>query len=308
MIRLPLPRSAPNPPRRRPVTTRGGMVLLTALGICLSMPAHTAEPDDRFAGVEITVMPVRDHVHMVTGAGGNIGLSVGADGTLIVDDQFAPLAERIQAAIDAHDGAAPKLVLNTHFHGDHTGGNPAFGVNGTIIAHDNVRQRLLTTDDFPDAGLPVLTFAEEVRVHFNGDTLRVIHMPAGHTDGDSVIWFERANVLHMGDLLFNGAFPFIDLNSGGSVAGVIVNLTRVLEMVPADIQVIPGHGPLAGTDDIRATLEMIRETRAAVTAALGSGQSVDEIVATGLDPRWASWGSGFINEERWIRTLAAGSG
>lgn len=298
-------------PSRHPTAATGPArtaLILTLFGSGLASLVHAAEPEDRFAGVEVAVLPVSGHVHMMTGAGGNIGLSVGADGTLIVDDQFAPLAERIQAAIDAHDGAAPKLVLNTHFHGDHTGGNPAFGDRGTIIAHDNVRQRLLTTDDFAPSGLPVLTFAEEVRVHFNGDTLRVIHMPAGHTDGDSVVWFERANVLHMGDLLFNGTFPFIDLNSGGSVAGVIVNLARVLELVPADIKVIPGHGPLAGTDDIRATLEMIRETRAAVTGALGSGQTVDEVVAAGLDPRWASWGSGFINEERWIRTLAAGAG
>lgn len=296
------------PPNEPSTTLRGlARALLAGAGLAAASASAAAAEDDRFADVEIATVPVSGHVHMLIGAGGNIGLSVGDDGTLIVDDQFAPLATRIQAAIDELDGAAPKLVLNTHFHGDHTGGNPVFGARGTIIAHDNVRQRLLLQDDFPGVGLPVLTFADEVRVHFNGDTLRVIHMPAGHTDGDSVVWFERANALHMGDLLFNGTFPFIDLGSGGSVAGVLANLSRVLELVPADIKVIPGHGPLGDADDIRATLEMLRETRAEVTAALGRGMGVDEIVAAGLDPRWSSWGTGFITEERWIRTLAGGS-
>lgn len=278
---------------------------LLAAACAAAAPLLPAQ-EDRFAGVEVKPHPVRANVFMLTGAGGNIGVSVGADGTLIIDDQFAPLAERILGALDEIDGAAPKLILNTHFHGDHTGGNPVFGAQGTIIAHDNVRARLAAQEDFPAAGLPVLTFADEVRIHFNGDTLEVIHLPAGHTDGDSVVWFKNANVLHTGDLLFNGAFPFIDIESGGSVPGVIVNLSRLLEMLPDDVQIIPGHGPLADADDLRTTLTMIRETRAEVTEALGRGLSVDEIVAQGLDPRWESWGAGFINEERWIRTLAAG--
>jgi len=273
---------------------------------CLAAAPALHAQEDRFAGVEVTPHPVRDNLFMLTGAGGNIGVSVGADGTLIIDDQFAPLADRIVKALDDIDGEAPKLILNTHFHGDHTGGNPVFGELGTIVAHDNVRARLAAREDFPAAGLPVLTFADQVRIHFNGDTLEVIHLPAGHTDGDSVVWFKSANVLHAGDLLFNGAFPFIDLESGGSVPGVIANLSRLLKMLPDDVRIIPGHGPLADADDLRTTLTMIRETRAEVTDALGRGLSVDEIVAAGLDPRWASWGSGFINEERWIRTLAAG--
>jgi glyoxylase-like metal-dependent hydrolase (beta-lactamase superfamily II) len=267
--------------------------------------AQAASEGDRFAGVQVESHPVNDNVYMLTGAGGNIGVSVGSDGTLIIDDQFAPLADRILRALDSIDGEAPKVILNTHFHADHTGGNPVFGETGTVVAHDNVRLRLLDEEGVPPRGLPVLTFNERVRVHFNGDTLEVFHMPAGHTDGDSVVWFQGANVLHTGDLLFHGGFPFIDLDSGGSVPGVIVNLTQLLELVPDDIRIIPGHGPLATKDDIRETLTMIRETRAAVMTALGSGRSVDEVVAEGLDARWESWGQGFIDEERWIRTLAA---
>lgn len=277
-------------------------------GVGLLAAAGVRAEEDRFAGVEVTAMPVSGSVHMLVGAGGNIGVSVGEDGTLIIDDQFAPLADRITAALQGLGGSRPRLLLNTHFHGDHTGGNPAFGDTATIIAHDNVRVRLAGNADFPRVGLPVVTFGDRIDVHFNGDNIEVIHLPAGHTDGDSVVWFRNANVLHTGDLLFHGAFPFIDLGSGGSVPGVIVNLTRLLELVPEDVRIIPGHGPLAGKQAIRDTLQMIRDTRAEVMAALGSGKSVDQIVADGLDERWVSWGAGFINEERWIRTLAAGAG
>jgi cyclase len=284
-----------------------GLAALLALSVPL-VSAAAAAAADRFAGVEVVAHPVSGNVHMLVGAGGNIGVSIGADGTLIIDDQFAPLAERILQALDRLGGDRPKLILNTHFHGDHTGGNPFFGTTGTIVAHDNVRVRLAADDGFPAPGLPVLTFQDRVRVHFNDDTIEVIHFPAGHTDGDSVVWFRDANVLHMGDLLFNGLFPFIDLASGGSVEGVIANLSRILEMVPDDIRIIPGHGPLAGRGDLQETLTMIRETRATVLDALGSGRSVDEVVAAGLGPQWTSWGVGFINEERWIRTLAAAPG
>ncbi|MEZ5558871.1 MAG: MBL fold metallo-hydrolase [Pseudomonadales bacterium] len=267
------------------------------------LPVLAAEPDP-FADVVVAPHRVSGSLYMLTGAGGNIGLSIGSDGTLLIDDQYAPLAERIQAAVDASGGGAPKLVLNTHFHGDHTGSNPFFGRTGTIIAHDNVRARLLDEDGFGAAGLPVVTYSDRISVHFNGDTIDVIHLPAGHTDGDSIIWFREANVLHMGDLFFNGQFPYIDTDSGGSVAGVIDNIDTVLSMIPDDIAIIPGHGPLARKPELAATLQMLRETRAAVIGALGSGRSIDEIVREGLDARWAAWGGGFINEERWIRILA----
>jgi cyclase len=267
-----------------------------------------AAQEDRFAGVEVAAMPISGPVHMLVGAGGNIGVSVGDDGTLIIDDQFAPLADRITAALQGLGGDRPRLVLNTHFHGDHTGGNPLFGRSATIVAHHSVRVRLAAQADFPRAGLPVLTFADRVEVHFNGDTIEVLHLPAGHTDGDSVVWFKGANVAHLGDLLFHGTFPFIDTANGGSVPGVIVNLTRLLDLLPDDVRIIPGHGPLATKQAIRDTLEMIRATRGEVMTALGNGHTVEQIVAAGLDDRWATWGAGFINEERWIRTLAATPG
>lgn len=281
---------------------------IATVGLILAAAPVLAQTEDRFAGVEVTAENVSGSVYMLTGAGGNIGASVGEDGTLIIDDQFAPLAERIVLALTGIHGDAPRIILNTHFHSDHTGGNPVFGEIGTIVAHENVRLRLVDEDGFPARGLPVLTFDDHVDVHFNGDTLQVIHMPAGHTDGDSVVYFQNANVLHTGDLLFNGGFPFIDQASGGTVAGVVASLTKMLETFPDDVKIIPGHGALATKDNVRDSVSMIEETQAAVQAALGRGLSVDEVVSEGLDDKWAPWGEGFIDEERWIRMLAAGAG
>ncbi len=273
------------------------LLLLTALA-----SQAFGGPADRFAGVEVTAEPVSGSVHMLTGSGGNIGVSVGADGTLIIDDQYAPLAERIQTALHGLGGGRPKLILNTHVHGDHTGGNAHFGTAGTIIAHDNVRIRLLD-QDLERSALPLVTYEERVTVHFNDETLQLIHLPAGHTDGDSVVWFTSANVVHMGDHLFVGRFPYVDTGSGGTVSGYMANLESVLHMVPNDIHVIPGHGPLTDKSAIHESLEMIRATRTVVANALAEGLDTDAIIARGLGDQWADFGSGFINEERWIRIL-----
>ena len=278
---------------------------LLLLALCLAVPSGLAAAADLSKeDVEVKAIPVGGPVYMLTGTGGNIGVSVGDDGVLIVDDQFLPLAERIQTAIDALGGDRPKFILNTHYHGDHVGGNPHFGQAGTIIAHDNVRARLLGDDSLPLAALPIITFANSLSVHFNGDEIRLLHLPAGHTDGDSAVWFRNANVLHLGDQLFNGRFPYIDLEAGGTVAGYIANLEAVLEWAAPDVKVIPGHGTLGGLDEVRATIKVLRDTQQAVAAALANGATLDEVIAEGLGPDYAEWGSGFINEERWIRILA----
>jgi glyoxylase-like metal-dependent hydrolase (beta-lactamase superfamily II) len=271
-------------------------------GLALLSGFAAAGPADRFADVQVTAEPVNGSVYMLTGAGGNIGVSVGDDGTLIIDDQYAPLADRIQTALDGLGGGKPKLILNTHVHGDHTGGNAHFGTTGTIIAHDNVRIRLLEGD--PDrSALPLVTYAERVTVHFNDESIELIHLPNGHTDGDSVVWFSTANVIHMGDHLFVDRFPYVDVGSGGTVRGFMRNLATVLEMVPDDAHVIPGHGPLTDTAAIDSSLTMIRATREIVAEAIAEGLDADAIIERGLGDEWASYGAGFINEERWIRIL-----
>ena len=248
----------------------------TACSLLLTSSIALAAEADRFAGVKVVAQPLGGSVYMLAGAGGNIGVSVGEDGTLIIDDQFAPLAERIQKAIEELGGDRPKIVLNTHFHGDHTGSNAFFGDSGTIIAHENVRIRMSNDSNIGRMALPVVTYTDRIRIHFNDDELDIIHMPSGHTDGDAVVWFKNANVIHMGDHFFKGSFPYIDIPSGGSVAGVITNLDTILKMIPEDIRIIPGHGTLATVVDLSESLDMLRVTQTRVNEALAAGRSVPQ--------------------------------
>lgn len=267
--------------------------------------AHAAEPD-QFADTTIRATSIGGSVYMLTGAGGNMAVSIGKDGTLLVDDEFAPLAERIQAAIDSLGGAEPRIVLNTHFHDDHVGGNAFFGQAGVIIANDQVRYRMLNNSALPRSALPIVTYTDRIRVQFNDDEIDVIHLPAGHTDSDAIVWFRNANVLHTGDLFFNGMFPYIDVENGGSIDGYIADVGKLLEMVPADTRIIPGHGPQATVVELSEFHDMLKATASNIEARLAKGESVDTIVANGLGPEWASFATGFINEEQWIRIVNSG--
>ena len=263
---------------------------------------------DRFSNVNIQSKALEGSVHMLTGQGGNIGVSAGEDGVLIIDDQFEPLAEKISMALDKLGSDKPQFIINTHFHGDHTGSNAWFHSNkqSTILAHENVRIRLKKDDKTNQAALPVLTYQDGIKLHFNNETLHIWHLGNGHTDGDSVIWFEEPNVLHTGDLFFNERFPFIDLKSGGSVDGYIKAVRSLLGKIDDDTVIIPGHGPLADKADYKAFLSMIEATRDIVNKHKQNGMTVEEIVDTGLGEKFTSWSWGFINEEKWIRTLYNG--
>lgn len=270
--------------------------LLLAASASLNL---TAQQQD-FSKVEIKTIPVAGNIQMLEGAGGNIGVSTGPDGVLIVDDQFAPLAEKISAAIAKLESGPIKFVLNTHWHGDHTGGNPHFGKVATIVAQNNVRKRLADKSGTPKEALPVVTFEDTVSVHFNGEEIQLIHLGPGHTDGDSVVYFTKSGVVHMGDLFFNGKFPFVDLGSGGDVAGLVRNIEAVLKKLPADVKVIPGHGPLGTRADVEKFHEMLLETTGLVSKAISEGKSVADVKAAGLPDKWKSWGTGFINSSRWL--------
>jgi glyoxylase-like metal-dependent hydrolase (beta-lactamase superfamily II) len=274
--------------------------LNAVLSLLLAAPVQAA---DRFASVEVALQAITEGVYMLTGAGGNIGVTTGTDGTLIIDDQFAPLADKIAAALTKLGGDRPRLVLNTHFHGDHTGGNAAFGRTGVIIAHDNVRARLMSQGNLPASALPVVTYADAVTIHFNGDELALMHLPQGHTDGDTMVWFKKANVLHMGDQLFNGAFPYIDLGGGGTVDGYIKNLRSVISEMPADITIIPGHGPIADIAAVAECLRVIEGTRQIIVSGVSAGRS-DAEIAEDLSA-FDDWGQGFINTARWISIIKA---
>jgi cyclase len=279
-------------------------VLLIALAACLASFTMQAQQD--FSKVEIKATKVAGHVYMLEGSGGNIGVSVGEDGIVIVDDQFAPLAPKIKQALKDIDDKPIRFVLNTHFHGDHSGGNPEFGKDATVIAHENVRKRLQEgPNPMVRGGLPVITFNDRASVHLNGEDIRAIHLPHGHTDGDSAIWFHDSNVVHMGDDFVTYGFPFVDMGSGGTVSGMIAGCEKVLSMVPQDVKIIPGHGPLCGRADVEKFITMLKETRALVASAAKAGKTPEQMKADRLLAKYADLGKGFINADKWIDTLLA---
>ena len=294
----------------RPWSTR--MILAACLSALFLGAWRLAPAPQDLSAVEIVARPVAGAVHYLEGFGGNIGVSVGADGVLIVDDQFADLAPRIRAALDGLDGegdGAPRFVLNTHFHGDHTGANPVFGRLAPIVAHENVRRRLVAGDRaeraMEPAGLPVITYAaaDGLSLYFNGEEIRVRHFPAAHTDGDSVVWFSGSKVLHTGDLFFNGMFPFVDLDSGGSVAGLTRAVADLLSDLAPDVKVIPGHGPLGDRAALERYHEMLVRCQALVAEALEAGEDVEAMLANGLLVDFESWSWGFIDTRRFLETL-----
>jgi glyoxylase-like metal-dependent hydrolase (beta-lactamase superfamily II) len=262
--------------------------------------AGTALAQRDFGNVQIKATLVAGNIHMLEGSGGNIAVSTGPDGVLMVDDQFAPLAEKIAAAIEKLDQGPIKFVLNTHWHGDHTGGNAYFGRKASIVAHANVRKRLADKSDTPKEALPVVTFGDSASVHVNGEEIRLIHLGPGHTDGDCIIHFTKSGVFHLGDLFFNGRFPFVDLGSGGDVAGLLKIIETALEKIPADAKIIPGHGALASRADLEKYRDMLVDTTSLVKKAIADGKSVADVKAAGLPEKYKDWSSGFINTSRWL--------
>ena len=266
---------------------------------------NPANAQDRFADVEVKATAIKGSVHMLKGAGGNIGVSAGEDGVLIIDDQFAPLAEKIAAQLGELGSDKPKYVINTHYHGDHTGSNAFFHSHkgATILAHENVRVRLANDEKIKPEALPTITYEDGIKIYFNGETLHVMHLAVGHTDGDSVVWFEQPNVMHTGDLFFNGRFPYIDQGAGGNVEGYMDSVKQLLAKIDDETVIIPGHGDISNKQEYSAFLAMISETFSYVKALKQDGKTLDEVKAMGLDDKWADWSWNFINEEKWITTL-----
>ena len=285
-------------------------LLVTALSILFLLPGAARAARD-FSKVKITPVHVAGNVHMLKGAGGNIGVSVGKDGLLMIDDQFAPLAGRVQAALKNFNKGSLKFILNTHWHSDHTGANEIFNKLAPIISHTNVRKRLTQTikrgkrvfKPRPKGALPVVTFDKSLSIHFNGEEIKVIHYPTGHTDGDSVIFFTKSNVVHMGDHMFSGWFPFVDLSTGGDVEGYTKNVAAILAKIPSDAKIIPGHGPLSDVKDLKKFHGMLTETTTIVRKQIQTGKTLAQVKTKGLPAKWKSWAWRFISVDRWVTTI-----
>lgn len=292
------------------------LALLGLIGAAVLAAAQTQD----FSKIEIKVTKVAGNIYMLQGAGGNIAASVGEDGIVIVDDQYAPLADKIAAALKGI-GATDKpvrFIINTHYHGDHTGGNAPFATNGsTVIAQDNVRKRLETggkagigtamSMDQPaaaKAALPIITFDHDVTVHLNGEDIRALHFPGGHTDGDAIVFFPKNNVVHMGDDFVRYGYPFIDVNAGGSVQGMIAACDKVTSLLPDDVKVIPGHGDLSTLGEVRDYSVMLKETSAAVQAAINLKKTPEQMKKEKILAPWdAKYSGKFINSDLFIDTL-----
>ena len=288
------------------------LVAILALSLC----GLAAAQDQDFSKVEMKVSKVAGSIYMLQGAGGNIAASIGDDGIVIVDDQYAPLADKIRAALKSITDKPVRFVINTHYHEDHTGGNANFQKDAPIIAQENVRKRLeeggtagngasvhFEAKAQPKEALPIITFEHDVTVHLNGEDIRALHFPSGHTDGDSIIFFPKSNVVHMGDDFVTYGFPFIDVSGGGSIKGMIDAVQKAIAQLPPDVKVIPGHGPVSNLDDVRAYLKMLQDTSAVVEKAIGQHKSLDDMKkAKILDP-WKKYSGDFISEDAFLETL-----
>jgi glyoxylase-like metal-dependent hydrolase (beta-lactamase superfamily II) len=270
------------------------ILLLSFFGI------HSFAQNRDFSKATITIRKVAGSVYLLEGPGGNIAASVGDDGIVFVDDEFLPMAEKVETALKSISGKPVKFVFNTHWHPDHSSGNPYFGQKAVIIAHENVSKRMLARKR---TGLPIVTFNNDVTLHLNGEEFQAIHFPESHTDGDTVVFFKQAHVVHMGDNLFIGMFPLIDPDSGGTLKGFIATAEKVLEQVPDDVKIIPGHGPVGTKDDLRKYVAMLKETSAIVQAGIHRHKTVDQLKEEKVLAKWDSLSHGTITTDVFLEML-----
>lgn len=273
---------------------------------------HMSLAQENFDSVKIAVQKLSDQLYFLTGAGGNIGVLVGPDGTVMVDDQFAPLANRINGAIKTIDPGDIRFVINTHIHGDHSGGNENFTRMGsTVIAQENVRKRMSTTavnsktkevtQPRDPAAWPVVTFPNTMSVHLNGEDVDLIYLGPAHTDGDVAVWFKKANVFHLGDMFVTYGYPYIDYEGGGSISGFVSNLDKVLALMDDKTRVIPGHGPLCNKADVQKFRDTLADIRDQTMAAIKKGKQPTEIGELPIASKYdAGWGGGFLKGKDFV--------
>jgi len=289
------------------------LFFLSFCAAALFTTAALAQQD--FSKVQIKTEKLSATTYMMTGEGGNLGLSIGADAVFVIDDQFAPLTPKIKAAITKLTKKPIKFVLNTHWHFDHTGGNENMGKAGVlIVAHENVRKRMsaegfiaffgMKTKAEPKVALPVITFTQNMAFHINGDEVYVSHIANAHTDGDAIVHFRNSDVIHMGDTFFNKIYPFIDTSSGGKVDGMIGAADRVLAIAGDNTKIIPGHGPLADKTDLKAYRDMLATVSERIKAQIKDGKTLEEVLATKPTAEFdEAWGKGFLMPQKWVEMM-----
>ena len=283
------------------------------LGVFLVIPGPAFADSRQQPDLAFTVTEVVKGIYMLQGKGGNIGVSVGEDGMLVVDDEYDSMSEALAAELKKLGGDNLRFLLNTHWHGDHTGGNKVFGKRAPIVAHTNVRKRLMSRQEIkhfntvqqpqPKEALPIITFDDLLSIHFNGEEIKALHFERGHTDGDIIVIFSGSNVVHMGDHYFAGMFPFVDLASGGNVLKLIRNIDAILDLLPEDVIIIPGHGPLSNIQNLRSYRDMLVGTTEYVRKLRDQGMDLKHIQAKGLESKWEAWSKGFIDTQSWIEFI-----
>ena len=290
--------------------------VLAAVVSCGNM----ALADHHWENINYETTRVGENLYALIAEGGNLGVSIGEDGTFLIDDQFAPLTRKLLWQIGELGGGTPRFLVNTHWHFDHTGGNENLGAEGTlIIAHDNVR-KLLSRDNHISAfnrdvpalsseGLPVITFSNDTTFHLNQETIHVFHVANAHTDGDAVVHFQQSNVIHAGDIWFNGFYPFIDVEHGGSLAGVIAATEQIIALSDAQTKIIPGHGPVGNRVELMAYRDMLVGVFNTLSALQAEGKSLQEVIAMHpIKSYEAEWGDGFLTTEQWLGIIYSGLG
>jgi glyoxylase-like metal-dependent hydrolase (beta-lactamase superfamily II) len=293
--------------------------LVPALSLFLFIASIASHSQEAQEAPRVTSTALKSGLHLLQGRGGNVVASIGEDGVLMIDDDYGEYAEAYHEALRSLQGsdALPRFIVNTHWHGDHTGSNAYWAERGAVIvAQDNVYQRMSTRQEIkafgrvvepsPRIALPVVTYTDSSMLRFNNEQIELMHLPNGHTDGDTVVFFVKANLVHTGDLFFKDRYPFVDIDSGGNAKQFAANVAEILQRVDEQTVIVPGHGSLAQKADLERYLEMLKTSIALVTDKLDSGMTLEQITSEGLDPQWSSWGEGFIDEAKWIGFIARG--